>query len=108
MSVVRFILIFGFALSVLSGAATAAGDAVVGEEVARQLCIECHNVEADGPFKLHPPSFASIAVYRSPEDIYGRILFPPLHSNMPQLGFMLTPETVENIIAYITSLEKND
>ena len=67
--------------------------------------MRCHNIEADGPFKLHPPSFASIAVYRSPEQIYGRIAFPPLHAGMPQVGYMLTPENMEDVVAYIVSLE---
>ena len=34
------------------------------------------------------------------------MLFPPLHSNMPQLGYMLVPENVDDVLAYIMSLEK--
>ena len=82
------------------------GDAAVGEELAREWCTRCHNVEPGGPFKQHPPSFASIAVYRSADQIYGRIMFPSFHSNMPKIGYMLTPNNVDDIIAYIISLEK--
>ena len=84
----------------------AAGDRATGAELAREKCSRCHNVEPDGPFKLHPPSFASIAVFRSQDQIFGRIMFPPLHSSMPQIGYMLTPDNVDHLVAYIVSLEK--
>ena len=86
--------------------ASAQGNVDAGQKFARENCARCHNVEPDGPFKLHPPSFASIAVYRSEGQIRGRMLFPPLHSNMPQLGYMLVPENVDDVLAYIMSLEK--
>ncbi len=85
--------------------ASAEPDPASGAKLAAESCVRCHNIEADGPFKLHPPSFASIAVYRSPEQIYGRIAFPPLHAGMPQVGYMLTPENMEDVVAYIVSLE---
>ena len=86
--------------------ALAEGDVAIGEEIARESCVRCHNVEPDGAFKEHPPSFAAIAVYRSEEQIYGRIMFPPLHSTMPEIGYMLSPDNVEHLIAYIRSLER--
>ena len=89
-----------------AASACAEGDIEAGEKFAREWCSRCHNVEADGPFKLHPPSFAAIAVYRSADQIYGRMVFPPLHSGMPELGYMLMPENVEDVLAYIVSLEK--
>ena len=85
--------------------ALAEGDVAVGEEIARESCVRCHNVEPGGPFKEHPPTFAAIAVYRSDEQIYGRIMFPPLHSSMPEIGYMLSPDNVEHLVAYIRSLE---
>ncbi len=107
MSVLRFLL--GCALSsfVSVSSASADGDIYVGEKLAKEFCTGCHNVDPTGPFKLYPPSFASIAVYRSPVDIRGRILFRPLHSSMPQLGHMLTPDNVDNLVAYIASLEND-
>jgi mono/diheme cytochrome c family protein len=86
-------------------AAAADGDVKEGERIARESCSRCHNVEPKGPFKLHPPSFASIAVYRSVEQIRGRIIFPPLHASMPEIGYMLSPRNVDHVVAYITSLE---
>jgi mono/diheme cytochrome c family protein len=85
--------------------AYAEGDAAAGKELAREMCARCHNIEPNGAFKQHPPSFAAIAVYRSEEQIFGRIVFPPLHAAMPQIGYMLTPDNVEHLVAYIRSLE---
>lgn len=83
----------------------AQGDSVIGERIARESCVRCHHVEPNGPFKQHPPSFAAIAVYRSEDQIYGRIVFPPLHAGMPEIGYMLTPDNVKHLVAYIRSLE---
>lgn len=75
------------------------------EELAKEWCSRCHNVEPGGPFKQFPPSFSAISVYRSAEQIYSRIVVPPLHSNMPQLSYVLTPDNIDNLVAYIVSLE---
>jgi mono/diheme cytochrome c family protein len=99
------VLAFVFACLVMAGSAVAEGDVKDGEKLARESCARCHNVEPKGPFKLHPPSFTAIAVYRSVEQIRGRILFPPLHANMPEIGYLLSPENVDHVVAYITSLE---
>jgi len=95
----------GILMTIWISAAFAEGDAAMGEEIARESCVRCHNVEPGGAFKEHPPSFAAIAVYRSDEQIYGRIVFPPLHAAMPQIGYLLTPDNVEHLVAYIRSLE---
>lgn len=96
---------FSLFASMSISAALAEGDVATGEEIARESCVRCHNVETGGPFKENPPSFAAIAVYRSDDQIYGRIMFPPLHAAMPQLGYMLTPDNVDHLVAYIRSLE---
>ena len=82
------------------------GDAAEGEKLAHELCAGCHQVDPGGGFKQHPPSFSSIAVYRSREQIFGRIVYPPLHTGMPNLGFRLSPENIRHLIAYIASLEE--
>ena len=105
MSLPKFVACYGVLMAMSVSTTLAEGDVAVGEEIARESCVRCHNVEADGPFKEHPPSFAAIAVYRSEEQIYGRIMFPPLHSSMPEIGYMLTPDNVEHLVAYIRSLE---
>ncbi len=105
MSFAKFVVCYGVLTVMSVSTAFAEADVAVGEEIARESCVRCHNVEAGGPFKEHPPSFAAIAVYRSEEQIYGRIMFPPLHSSMPEVGYMLTPDNVEHLVAYIRSLE---
>jgi mono/diheme cytochrome c family protein len=91
----------------LSSPVTAQSDEQNGAELALDWCARCHNVEPGGPFKLYPPSFASIAVYRSVEHIRAQIAYPPLHTNMPRLSHILTPSNVDNLIAYILSLEED-
>ena len=104
MSAIRLFVPCVALFAVMATSSHSAGLAVEGEELARQWCVRCHNVEVGGPFKMHPPSFASIAVYRSDEQIYSRIMIPPLHSNMPQIVYVLMPDNIEHLIAYIRSL----
>lgn len=87
--------------------AFAAGDPSAGEKLAKEHCARCHDVGPSGAFKQYPPSFASIAVYRSEEQIYARIVFPSMHSGMPDVAFyLLQPNQIADLIAYITTLEK--
>ena len=86
--------------------AHAESDPEMGKSFAQDLCARCHNIKPDGPFKQHPPSFAAIAVYRSDDQIFGKIIFPQLHIAMPQIGYMLTPENIDHVVAYIRSLER--
>ncbi len=82
------------------------GDPEIGREIAAEHCIRCHDVAPDGAWKMHPPSFASIAAFRSESQIRARIWFPvSLHSGMSMLASILTPDSVEHVMAYILSLE---
>jgi len=85
--------------------ARAEGDPAAGAQLAVEWCARCHDVSPGGAFKEHPPSFAAISVYRAKDQIFGRIYFPPLHSNMPEIAYILTPQSVEDLVAYIVSLE---
>jgi mono/diheme cytochrome c family protein len=84
-----------------------AADAAVGRKLAEQWCAKCHNIDKGAPFKLNPPSFASIAVYRPPDVILGKIITPSMHSGMPDTLWTLQREDFDNLVAYITSLEAN-
>lgn len=87
-------------------AAFADGSIRDGERAARKSCAICHNVEKNGPFKQIPPSFAAVAVYRSDNQIRNRIFYPDVHSGMSrQLGLVFNVTTVEDLVAYIRSLE---
>jgi mono/diheme cytochrome c family protein len=93
--------------SLLGSPALAAGDAVEGEKLAKEHCARCHNVAAGGAFKQYPPSFTAIAAYRSEDQIHARIVFPTLHSAMPEVAFyFLGAKGVDDLIAYIMSLEE--
>ena len=87
--------------------ALAEGSPSEGAKLAKKWCAGCQNVSPDGPFRLQPPSFAAIAVYRSMDQIYGRIAYPNIHTGMPQLSYILTPDGIEHLVAYIISLEKS-
>ena len=98
------ILVFGVSLAATS--VTAGGSADEGRRLAEEWCSQCHDISADGPFKLYPPSFAAVAVYRSPDQISSRISFPRRHYGMPRIGLILDIEAVDDLVAYITSLER--
>ncbi len=105
-SVIAALLAAGPGLVAHAESHLAGGNIAEGEKLARELCAQCHHVEAGGQFKHHPPTFSAIAVYRSQEQIFGRIVYPPLHTGMPTLGFRLSPDNMRHLIAYIASLEK--
>lgn len=77
----------------------------LGRDLAQEFCVKCHDVEPGGAFKEYPPSFASIAVYRSAEQIRARILHPPYHVSMPEFQDYMIAGNVEDLVAYIQSLE---
>jgi mono/diheme cytochrome c family protein len=91
--------------SISAYAVPASADVAKGRELAQQNCARCHNIEPGGAFKQRPPSFAAIAKYRTREDIWGRIIAPPPHANMPELVWTLTPDDVQHLLDFIVSLE---
>ncbi|MEX0345763.1 MAG: cytochrome c [Rhizobiaceae bacterium] len=107
MATIKLALVAAIVFVMSSILARAEGDAQNGQSLAREWCARCHNVEPNGPFKLHPPSFASIAVYRSEDQVRSRIAFPPVHTIMPQIAYILTPENIDDLVTYIVSLEGN-
>ncbi|MBO6885523.1 MAG: cytochrome c [Marivita sp.] len=91
-------------LTVLSGAATAQdGNVTMGQQIAEEYCVACHVIDRGGPFKLEPPSFAAIAVYRSAEQIRARIE-QPIHAAMPRYTQYMIGGNIDDMVAYITSL----
>lgn len=85
-----------------------AADTAVGRKLAEQLCAKCHNTDRGAPFRLNPPSIASIAVYRPSDVILGKIITPSAHSGMPDTLWTLQRENFDNLVAYITSLAANE
>ncbi len=103
LSFVRYLAVLFFAGFAVAPAH--AEDATAGRQFAEQFCERCHNIEPGGPAKLYPPSFAAIAAFRAADDIRWKIIAPPLHTAMPQLGDFLAPVNVDDLVAYIVSLE---
>lgn len=89
----------------LPAAAASAADMEMGHDIAREYCIACHDVGPTGKFKQEPPSFAAIAVYRSDEQIRERILNPS-HNSMPDYKRYMIGGNIDDMVAYIRSLEK--
>jgi mono/diheme cytochrome c family protein len=82
------------------------GDAARGAAIAQQQCARCHDVAKGGAFKKMPPSFQSIAIYRAKPDIWSRIIAPSPHAAMPDMTWTLTSEQVQDVLAYILSLDQ--
>ena len=91
--------LFLLILSVTISQSVYAADAAASRKLAEQWCARCHNVEKGAPFKLHPPSFASVVVYRPAGDVFGRI-FAPQH-DMPDIKWVLQEEVMEDLTTYI-------
>ena len=82
-----------------------AADPENGRLLAEENCAECHDIGPGGASKLHPPSFAAIAGYRSEDQILARILFPSLHASMPAWVNWISRDEIDDLVAYIRSLE---
>jgi mono/diheme cytochrome c family protein len=101
-----FALLLIASMTVLASASRAEGDVGTGLEIARENCARCHNIAKGGAFKERPPSFQAIATYRTRDDIWARIIAPSPHSGMPDVSWNMTPEDVQNVLAYIVSLDQ--
>ncbi|MGI9403287.1 MAG: c-type cytochrome [Hyphomicrobium sp.] len=80
------------------------GDPQQGLAYARQVCAECHAVEAGDDLSPNPdaPSFEGVA---NTPGMNARALVVWLqspHPTMPHL--MIPPDETDNVVAYITSL----
>ena len=101
------------AVALFSGALIASpvgaqeGNVENGAELAAEFCVQCHDVTATGPMKQHPPAFAAVARFRPEEQIRASIWFPALrgHLGMPQVRSVLSRDAVNDLTAYIVSLE---
>lgn len=81
------------------------GNVRMGQQIAAEYCVECHNVDPGGSFKLDPPSFAAIAKYRSSDQIRQRIV-TPIHADMPRYIDYMIGGNIDDMVAYILSLEE--
>ena len=92
------------ALSYSSEAKAQDGNLEMGGIIADEYCSRCHNIELNGPFKLEPPSFAAIAKYRTADQVRERIV-RPIHEKMPRYVDYMIAGNIDDMVAYIMSLE---
>lgn len=88
-----------------SAAAQERGNPDAGQALAVANCSQCHNVEPGGAMKLFPPSFAAIAAYMHPDIIPIRIMYPDHTAIMPQFHTYMNATNLNDLVAYIRSLE---
>ena len=104
MKQLAFLAVFGTSLCAVSTSHAQDANEGMGKSIAEEYCSECHNVGPDGPFKLDPPSFAAIAKFRTPEQIWIRIVLPRNH-RMPRYKEFMIGNNIDDMVAYIASLE---
>jgi mono/diheme cytochrome c family protein len=97
----------GLTLLLFGAAGARGGDASAGLTLAEEECARCHNISAGAPFKLRPPSFQAIAIYYTPEGVWSQMLATTSHPGMPDLLWRLDSEQIDDVLAYITSLDKS-
>jgi mono/diheme cytochrome c family protein len=85
--------------------ASAGGDVARGAVIAKRWCVNCHVVSADQTSaKVDVPTFADIARRRPDDRALSSFLVNP-HPPMPNLS--LTRQEIDDVVAYIRSLEPN-
>lgn len=82
------------------------GDPDAGRALAEANCSRCHNIVPGGATKLFPPSFAAIAAYMHPDIIPIKIMYPDHTSIMPQFHTYMNSTNLDDLVAYILSLEE--
>jgi mono/diheme cytochrome c family protein len=98
--------VFSMMIALAPSALAQEGNATRGQTIAQEQCARCHDVSKGGAFKKMPPSFQSIAIYRTKPDIWSRIIAPSPHAAMPDMTWTLTSDEVQDVLAYIVSLDQ--
>ncbi len=98
---------WGLALGLLTASPVAAQDPAAGEEIALRLCARCHAVAPDmaSPTENAPP-FASFGQEWPVSDLQEALAEGILvgHSDPPMPEFVLTPQEISDLIAYLESI----
>ena len=94
------------AVLALAGAAQPqeTGSVAAGHELARQVCAECHAIEAHDPLSPHAdaPPFRDVANQPEMTALALSVWFRTPHPTMP--NFVLKDDETEDLIAFILSL----
>jgi mono/diheme cytochrome c family protein len=91
----------------LTSASAQSADPSLGRHLAETVCSACHQIDAAA---LNPepssgaPSFVDIARMRSANELAIKVFLRTSHPTMP--NFILTPEEIDSVTAYILSLAR--
>ncbi len=96
-------LSFALVIPALAQEKPAAPSPVRGQDLARRWCGACHLVQLKLT-DIDPPTFAAIASDPSKTPDYLRKFLVSPHKDMPPI--QLTPQQIEDIIAYLGTLKK--
>ncbi len=94
-------------LLTLSSAMAQGADPSVGARLAEEHCSSCHAVGANPHVKSpnpDAPAFALVAHMPSTTELSLKVFLRSSHKNMP--NFILSPEEVDGVAAYILGLRK--
>ncbi len=96
-------LSFALVIPVLAQDKPAAPSIARGQDLARRWCGACHLVQLKLT-DIDPPTFTAIANNPNKTPEYLRKFFVSPHKDMPPI--QLTPQQIEDIIAYLGTLKK--
>jgi mono/diheme cytochrome c family protein len=81
-------------------------DPSVGRHLAETVCSDCHQISATSPPGRNPaaPSFVDISRMPSTSELAIKVFLRTPHPSMP--NFILSPEEIDSVTAYILSLAR--
>jgi len=94
-------------LGFLLPAAAQSADPAIGRNLAETSCSACHRIDAASPPKianLDAPSFLDISRMPSTTELAIKVFLRTSHNSMP--NFILSPEEIDSVAAYIVGLTK--
>jgi mono/diheme cytochrome c family protein len=91
-------------LAFLHSAFAQSVDPSVGRRLAETTCSVCHQIDAASPQSPNPdaPSFVDISRMSSMTELAIKVFLRSSHPTMP--NFILSPEEIDSVSAYIVSL----
>jgi mono/diheme cytochrome c family protein len=103
MAVVDRLVLAAIGIVALASSACAQGDVAAGRQLALSWCTACHVVDVDGHGTDVGPALPMLLGdgVRTPDEIRGWLSDP--HPPMP--NFNLSRQEIEDIVAYLQSLE---
>ena len=91
----------------LTSASAQSVDPSVGRHLAETVCSACHQIDATSPNPSSGsggPSFVDISRMPSTNEIAIKVFLRSWHPTMP--NFILSPEEIDSVTAYILSLSR--